>query len=188
MAIEVTGLRKGVTFELDGNIYRVLEYHHHKPGRGKAIIRVKARDLRSGAIVEKTFLSGNEVQEAPMDYRTAQFLYTDGNTYHFMDIETYEQYAIPAEVMEDAAPYLLEGMEVKIAFYKGEALDVELPTTVDLEVVEAEVAVKGDTATGLTKKVKTQTGLEVEVPHFVEKGDIIRVDTRTGTYVTRVKK
>ena len=188
MALEVTALRKGVTFEMDGNVYRVLEYHHHKPGRGKAIIRVKARDLRSGAIVEKTFLSGNEVQEAPMDYRTAQFLYTDGSMYHFMDTETYEQYAIPAENLADVAPYLLEGMEVKIAFYKGEALDVELPTTVDLEVVEAEVAVKGDTATGLTKKVKTQTGLEVEVPHFIQKGDVIRVDTRTGAYVTRVKK
>ena len=188
MAIEVTALRKGVTFEMDGTVYRVLEYHHHKPGRGKAFIKVKARDLRTGTIVEKTFLSGNEVQEAPMDYREAQYLYSDGTNYVFMDNDTYEQYAIPAQVLGDAVYYLKEGMEVKIAFYKGEALDIELPTTVDLEVVEAEAAVKGDTATGLTKKVKTETGLVVEVPHFVERGDIIRVDTRDGSYVTRVKR
>lgn len=188
MAIEVTGLRKGVTFEMDGTIYRVLEYHHHKPGRGKAIIRVKARDLRTGAIVEKTFLSGNEVQEAPLDHRTAQYLYTDGEQYHFMDTDTYEQYAISVAVLGDAVYFLKEGMEVKIAFYKGQPLDIELPTTVDLEVVEAEPAVKGDTATGLTKKVKTETGLVVEVPHFVQKGDIIRVETETGSYVTRVKQ
>ena len=184
--IDVNDLRKGVTFELDGNIYRVLEYHHHKPGRGKATIRVKARDLRSGAIIERTFPSGNQVQDIQLDHHNAQYLYNDGDTYYFMDTETYEQYGIPAEVLGDGAKFLKDNMEVKLTFYQGEPLDVELPITVDLEVVQAEVAVKGDTATGLTKKVVTETGLEVTVPAFVNRGDIIRVDTRTGEYVTRV--
>ncbi len=186
--LDVTELRKGVTFELDGRVYRVLEYHHHKPGRGKAIIRVKARDLTTGAIVERTFPSGNQVPEVRLDHHQAQYLYNDGHDYYFMDMETYEQYAIPAEMVAEAQYYLKEGMEVKLTFLKGRPLDIELPTTVDMEVVEAEVAVKGDTATGLTKKVTTDTGLRVEVPHFIKAGDKIRVDTRTGAYVTRVKE
>ncbi|NPA06588.1 MAG: elongation factor P [Chloroflexi bacterium] len=186
--LDVTELRKGVTFELDGRVYRVLEYHHHKPGRGKAIIRVKARDLQSGAIVERTFPSGNQVKEVNLDHHEAQYLYNDGRDYYFMDMETYEQYAIPADVLGDAVYYLKEGMPVKVTFLKGQPLDIELPITVDMEVVEAEVAVKGDTATGLTKKVVTETGLKIEVPHFIQAGDIIRVDTRTGEYVTRVKQ
>ncbi len=184
--IDVNDLRKGVTFELDGNIYRVLEYHHHKPGRGKATIRVKARDLRSGAIIERTFPSGNQVQDIQLDFHNAQYLYNDGETYYFMDTETYEQYGIPADVLGESAKFLKDNMEVKLTFYQGEPLDVELPITVDLKVVQAEVAVKGDTATGVTKKVVTETGLEVQVPAFVNQGDTIRVDTRTGQYVTRV--
>jgi len=184
--IDVNDLRKGVIFELDGNLYRVLDYHHHKPGRGKATIRVKARNLRSGAIIDRTFQSGNQVQDVRLDHHKAQYLYTDGEYYHFMDNETFEQFAIPAEVLGDDAKFLKDGMEVKLTFYEGEALAVEFPITVDMEVVKAEVAVRGDTATGLTKKVVTETGLEVQVPAFVKQGDIIRVDTRTGSYVTRV--
>ncbi len=184
--IDVNDLRKGVIFELDGNLYRVLDYHHHKPGRGKATIRVKARNLRSGAIIDRTFPSGNQVQDVQLDHHNAQYLYTDGEYYHFMDNETFEQFAIPASVLGEAAKFLKDGMEVKLTFYKGEPLDVELPITVDMEVVQAEVAVRGDTATGVTKKVVTETGLEVQVPAFVKQGDVIRVDTRTGAYVTRV--
>ncbi len=184
--IDVNDLRKGVTFELDGNLYRVLDYHHHKPGRGKATIRVKARNLRTGAIVERTFPSGNQVQDVRLDHHNAQYLYTDGDYYYFMDTETYDQFAIPADVLGENAKFLKDNMEVKLTFYKGEPLDVELPITVDLEVVQAEVAVKGDTATGVTKKVVTETGLEVQVPAFINQGDVIRVDTRTGQYVTRV--
>lgn len=184
--IDVNDLRKGVTFELDGNIYKVLEYSHHKPGRGNATIRIKARNLRTGATVEKTFISGNQVQEAQLDYHNAQYLYNDGEMYYFMDQETFEQPAIPREVLGDSANFLQEGMQCKLTFYKGEPLDVELPLTVDLKVVYAEVAVRGDTATGVTKKVRVETGAEVEVPSFVKEGDIIRIDTRDGTYVTRV--
>ncbi len=184
--IDVNDLRKGVTFELDGNLFKVIEYSHHKPGRGNATIRVKARNLRTGATLEKTFISGNQVEEARLDFHNVQYLYNDGEYYYFMDNETFEQPAVKAEVLGDSAGYLKEGMECKLTFYKGEALDVELPLTVDMKVVQAEVAVRGDTATGVTKKVRVETGLEVQCPNFVKEGDIIRIDTRTGAYVTRV--
>jgi elongation factor P len=183
--IDVNELRKGVTFELDGSLYKVLEYSHNKTGRGNASIKVKARNLQTGANIDKTFQSGDRVQDARLDFHNVQYLYTDSEFYHFMDNETFEQPAIKADLLGDDALYLKAGMEVKLTFYKGEALDVELPTTVDLAVKEAEVAVRGDTATGVSKKVKTETGLEVQCPQFVKVGDTIRVDTRTGEYVTR---
>lgn len=185
--IDVNDLRKGVTFELDGNLYKVLEYSHHKPGRGNATIRIKARNLRTGATLEKTFTSGDRVPEARLEYHNAQYLYNDGEIYYFMDTETFEQYPIRAEILGDSASFLKEEMPVKLTFYGSEALDVELPTTVDLKVTYAEIAVRGDTATGVTKAVTVETGIQVQVPNFVEEGDIIRVDTRTGAYVTRVQ-
>lgn len=184
--IDVNDLRKGVTFELDNSLYKVLDYEHHKPGRGKATIRVKARDLRSGTILDKSFISGDRVQDVRLDYHTVQYLYNDGSLYHFMDLETYDQPAISEKMIGDAAGYLKEGLEVKLTFYDKEPLDIDLPITVDLKVVQADVAVRGDTATGVTKKVTTETGLAVQVPNFVEEGDVIRVDTRTGAYITRV--
>ncbi len=184
--IDVNELRKGVTFELDGSLFKVLEYQHHKPGRGKATIRVKAVDLRSGTTLEKTFMSGDRVQDVRLDHHNVEYLYSDGELYHFMDLETYEQPALSASMLGDSVQYLTENLAVKLTFYEGEPIDVELPITVDMEVVEADMAVRGDTATGVTKKVTTQTGLEVQVPSFVEVGDIIRVDTRYGTYITRV--
>ncbi len=184
--IDVNELRKGVTFELDDNIYKVLEYSHHKPGRGKATIRVKARNLRTGATIDKTFNSGDRVQDIRLDFHNVQYLYSDGDFYHFMDLDTYEQSALPKEALGEATQFLKEGMELKLTFYESEPLDIDLPTTIDLEVVEALPSVRGDTATGVTKKVTTETGLEVDCPSFVEVGDVIRVDTRTGTYVTRV--
>jgi elongation factor P len=184
--IDVNELRSGVTFELDGNLYKVLEYSHHKPGRGKATIRTKIRDLRSGAVMEKTFVSSDRVQDIRLDHHMVQFLYQDDDLYYFMDTETYEQPAVTVTLLDDAVNYLTEGLEVKLTFYQGEALDIELPTAVDLLVEEAEMAVKGDTATGANKIVTTQTGLKVQVPLFVESGDTIRVDTRSGNYVTRV--
>ncbi len=182
--IDVNDLRSGVTFDLDGELFKVLEYSHNKPGRGKATIRTKVRNLRSGTVLEKTFISGDRVQDVRLDYRVAQFLYRDGDLFHFMDTETYEQPVLDGSTLGDAVEYLKESMEVKLTFFGSEPLDVELPTAVDLEVVEAERAVKGDTATGATKMVKTETGLKVQVPLFVEAGDKIRVDTRTGEYLT----
>jgi len=184
--IDVNELRKGVTFEMDGNLYKVLDYSHNKSGRGNASIRIKARNLISGSNIEKTFSSGQSVQDVSLDFHNVSYLYSDGDFYHFMDNETFDQPAVKGAALGDDAKYLKEGMEVKLTFYKGEPLDMELPTTVDLKVVEAEMAIRGDTATGVTKKVITETGLEVQCPQFVNVGDNIRVDTRTGSYVTRV--
>ncbi len=184
--IDVNDLRKGVTFELDGSLFKVLDYHHHKPGRGNATIRIKARDLRTGTTLEKTFISGDRVQDVRLEFHNVQFLYRDGDLFYFMDLETFEQPGINASIVDDMAGYLKEGMEVKLTYYRDQAIDIELPTSVDLKVTRAEAAVKGDTATGVTKKVLTETGQEVQVPYFVNEGDTIRVDTRTGTYVTRV--
>ena len=184
--INVNELRKGVTFELDTNLFKVLEYSHHKPGRGKATIRVKARNLRTGATIDKTFNSSDRVQDARLDHHNVQYLYTNGEMYHFMDLETYEQPALYADALGEITKYLKEGMELKLTFYENEPIDIDLPTTIDLEVVKAEPAVRGDTATGVTKKVTTETGLEVDCPSFVEVGSTIRVDTRSGSYVTRV--
>jgi elongation factor P len=163
-----------------------LDYHHHKPGRGNATIRIKARDLRTGTTLEKTFQSGDRVQDIRLDYHNVQYLYNDGDYFYFMDQETFEQPGIQAKLIGDLAGYLKEGMEVKLTFFNGEAIDIDLPTSVDLLVTQAEAAVRGDTATGVTKRVVTETGVAVQVPYFVEEGNVIRVDTRTGDYITRV--
>ena len=184
--IEVNELRKGVTFEIDGNLYKVLEYSHNKPGRGSATIKVKARNLITGATLEKSFISGDRVQDVRLDFQNVQYLYQDGDLYYFMDNETYEQPAIGADVIGDGVGFLKEGIAVKITFYQDKPIDIEFPTTVDLLVTQAEIAVRGDTATGVTKKVTVETGYQVNVPNFVVEGDVIRIDTRTGTYVTRV--
>ncbi len=184
--IDVNDLRKGVTFELDKNLYKVMDYHHHKPGRGNATIRVKVVNLRTSSTTEMTFQSGDRVQDVRLDFHNVSYLYTDGHFYHFMDSETFEQPAISGEILGDSAKYLKEGLELKLTFYDGEPIDVELPMSVEMEVAEADVAVRGDTATGVTKKVTTETGLQVQVPNFVNVGDKIRVNTETGAYLTRV--
>lgn len=184
--IDVNDLRKGVTFLFDGNLYKVLDYHHHKPGRGNATIRVKTVDLRRGTITEQTFSSGDRVQDVRLDFHNVQYIYNDGELFYFMDLDTYEQPGLSREVLGDSAQYLKEGMECKLTFFEGKPLDIELPLTVDMEVVEAEMAVRGDTATGVTKKVVTDTGLQVQVPGFVNVGDVIRINTGTGAYITRV--
>ena len=183
--IDVNDLRKGVTFELDNSLYKVLDYSHNKSGRGNASIRIKARNLRTGVTLEKTFQSGDRIQDVRLDFHNVQFLYNDDQFYYFMDLETFEQPAIPLNIGE-TKDYLKPEMAVKLTFFKDEPLDIELPTSVDLKVTYAEIAVKGDTATGVTKKVEVETGAKVDVPYFVVEGDTIRVDTRTGTYVTRV--
>lgn len=184
--IDVNELRKGVTFELDGNLYKVVDYSHNKTGRGNANIRIKARNLQTGANIERTFNSGLSVQDVSLDFHNVSYLYNDGEFYHFMDNVTFEQPAISAKTLGETALYLKEGMEVKLTFYNDAPLDVEFPSTVDLKVVEAETAIRGDTATGVTKKVVTETGLEVQCPQFVKVGDVIRINTETGEYTTRV--
>jgi elongation factor P len=184
--IDVNELRKGVTFEYDGMLFKVLEYSHHKPGRGNATIKIKAKNLRTGANIEKTFQSGDRVEDARLDYHNVSYLYTDGDFYHFMDAVTFEQPAIKGDILGESAGFLKEGMEAKLTFYNNEPIDIELPTSVDLKVIAAETAIRGDTATGVTKKVTVETGVQVQCPNFVKEGDTIRVDTRTGEYLTRV--
>ena len=184
--IDVNELRKGVTFELDGELYKVLDYQHHKPGRGKALIRTTILNLRTGVSIDKNFISGDRVQDIRLDHHTVQYLYSDGDLYYFMDTDTYEQPSLSAEILGEAVDYLTDGLTLELSTYEGEPIDIELPITVELEVVEAPPGFAGDTATGATKEVTLETGLKVQVPLFVEKGDHIRVDTRTGEYLTRV--
>ena len=184
--IDVNQLRKGVVFITGDDLWRVLEYSHHKPGRGSATIRTKVRNLRTGATVERKFNSGEKIQDVRLDTRQGQFLYSDGDLYHFMDVESYDQLVINVSSLENALPYLMEGMQVGVTEYDGEALEVEVPLTVEIPVTKAETGVKGDTATGATKIVTLTTGLEVQVPLFIELVDIVRIDTRTGKYLTRV--
>ncbi|NLD74455.1 MAG: elongation factor P [Chloroflexi bacterium] len=184
--ITVTELRKGVTVELDGELYRVLEYDHYKPGRGGAIIRTKMRNLRSGATINRNFNSGERVQDVRLDHHSVQFLFTDGELYHFMDTETYEQPALSREVLADVIHYLKEGTVLDLETFEGEPIGIELPITIDLEVTDAPPGYAGDTATGASKEVILETGMKLQVPLFVKNGDVVRVDTRTGEYLTRV--
>ena len=184
--IDVNDLRKGVTFTLDNQLFKVLEYSHNKPGRGNATIRTKLYNLKTGVNIERTFQSGDRVQDIRLDHHQVQYLYKDSDLYYFMDNETYEQTPLTAQALGETVNYLKENLEVKLTFYDGQPLDVELPTAVELKVVESEPGVRGDTATGATKLATTETGLKVQVPLFVNVGDTIKVDTRTGAYLTRV--
>lgn len=184
--IDVNNLRKGTTFTMDGQLYRVLDYSHNKPGRGNATIRTKLYNLKTGVNLEKTFGSGERVQDIRLETRSAQYLYKDGDLYYFMDNTTYEQTAINGASLGEHMDYLKENLDVKLTFYEEQPIDVELPANVDLKVVESEAGVRGDTATGANKLATTETGLKVQVPLFVNVGDTIRVNTETGAYVTRV--
>ncbi len=185
--IGVQDLRKGTTFvDDDGNLYMVLDYLHNKQGRGNATIKTKLRNLRTGATTERSFQSGGRVQDVRLDTQTVQYLYRDGDLYHFMDTETYEQPVLSSELLGEHADYLKEGMNVEVLVYEGQPIDIQLPTTVDLKVVETAPGYKGDTASGGGKPARLETGVTVTVPFFVNIGDTVRVDTRTGDYVTRV--
>jgi len=184
--IGVQDLRKGVTFELDGELFRVLEFSHHKPARGPATIRTKLNNLRTGANFDRTFGSGQKVQDIRLDHAQVQYLYRDEHLYYFMDTKTYEQPVLSAEVLGDAVNYVTENLVLKLETYEGEPIAIALPTTVELEVTETEPGFAGDTATGAVKEAVLSTGLKVKVPLFVREGDLVRIDTREGSYVTRV--
>ncbi len=185
--IGVQDLRKGTTFiDDDGNLYKVLEYQHVKQGRGNATIKTKLRNIRTGGTVDKNFQSGGRVQDVRLDHHNVQYLYNDGETYHFMDTDTYEQPVLSKEDIGDAAKWLKENITVELSTYEGKPIEVELPTTVDVKVVETPPGFKGDTASGGGKPATVETGAVVTVPFFVNVGDVVRVDTRDGSYVTRV--
>lgn len=185
---EVEKLRKGNVYEEDSQLWRVLDHQHIKVARGGATIRLKLRNVRTGSTVEKTYNNGTRVQDVRLDSDEVQYLYTDGDFYYFMDMETFEQMALSPEVVEAVVPFLVDNQVVTLERYESEPIDISLPTTVDLKVTWAEAAVAGDTANTPSKQVELETGFKLQVPMFVKEEDVIRVDTRNGSYVTRVQQ
>ncbi|WP_046173811.1 elongation factor P [Domibacillus indicus] len=183
--ISVNDFRTGLTIEVDNGIWRVVDFQHVKPGKGAAFVRSKLRNLRTGAIQEKTFRAGEKVEKAQIDNRRMQYLYANGDQHVFMDNESYEQIEIPASQIEYELKFLKENMEVSIMMFGTETLGVELPNTVELKVTETEPGIKGDTASGGTKPAIVETGLSVNVPFFVNEGDVLIVNTSDGSYVSR---
>jgi elongation factor P len=185
--ISTGDVKKGVIIELDGQLMKVLDWTHIKMARGSAQVRMKLQNVRKGDIVERTFQAGTRWPRARVDQRKAQYLYADGDTYHFMDTETYDQFAIGGRMLGDDARFLKENTEVFVSSHDGEVLGIDLPVTVDLRVTQTDRGFAGDTATGAKKPATVETGLVVQVPLFVNEGDLLRIDTRTGEYVTRVQ-
>ncbi len=184
--VSTSDLRKGIAIELDGELWQVLDYHHIKMGRGSAQVRIKLRNIKRGQTVERTFQAGDKWPRAYLDKRQVQFLYRDGDDFHFMDTDSYDQFVLGATQLEDVILYLKDGMMLDRTSYEGETIGVELPITIDLLVTDTEPGFAGDTQSGARKLATTETGLVVQVPIFVEEGDTIRVDSRTGEYQTRV--
>jgi elongation factor P len=185
--ISTGDVKKGVIIELDGQLMKVLDWTHIKMARGSAQVRMKLQNVRKGDIIERTFQAGTRWPRARIEQRKAQYLYGDGDAFHFMDTETYDQFAISSAMIRDDARFLIENTEVFVSTHDGEVLAVDLPVTVDLRVTQTDPGFAGDTATGAKKPATLQTGLVVQVPLFVSEGDVLRVDTRTGEYVTRVQ-
>lgn len=183
--ISVTDLRNGTKVEMDGGPWECLDYQHQKIGRGGAKVVAKFRNLTTGSIVERTFNSGEKLQDIFIDYRTMQFLYADGDVFTFMDTETYEQPTLERVQIGDAARFLKENTEVTVDYYQGRALKVTLPNVIALAIVETDPGVKGDTVSGGTKPAKLETGAVVQVPLFIDQGTVVKVDTRTGEYLGR---
>ncbi|WP_342581332.1 elongation factor P [Ureibacillus sp. FSL W7-1570] len=183
--ISVNDFRTGLTIIVDGELYRVLDFQHVKPGKGAAFVRSKLRNLRNGNVVEKTFRAGEKVEKAMIENRKMQYLYANGDAHVFMDMESYEQIELNAKQIDYELKFLKENMEVFIMTYQGEVLGVELPNTVELKVVETEPGIKGDTASGGSKPATLETGLVVQVPFFVDEGDILVINTSDGSYVSR---
>ena len=184
--ISAGDFRNGITFEMDGNVLQIIEFQHVKPGKGAAFVRTKLRNVITGSVVERTFNPSDKYPPAFVERKDMQFLYADGDLYYFMDLESYEQIPINRSTMDDNFKFVKENMEVKVLSYKGNVFGVEPPFFVELQVSATEPGVKGDTATNVTKPATLETGAEIRVPLFVNEGDRIRVDTRTGEYMERV--
>ena len=177
--------RNGITFELDGNVVQVIEFQHVKPGKGAAFVRTKYKNVITGAVVERSFNPTDKYPTAYIERKDMQYLYSDGDLYYFMDMETYEQQPIDSSKLGPAFQFVKENMEVKVLSYKGNVFGVEPPNFVELEVTETDPGFKGDTATNATKPATLETGAEIKVPLFINQGDMIRIDTRTGEYMER---
>lgn len=183
--ISVNEFKNGLTIEVDGELWRVVEFQHVKPGKGSAFVRSKLKNLRTGAVQEKTFRAGEKVNQAQIDRKKMQYLYADSDNYVFMDTNTYEQLELPGSQIEEELKYMKENMVVSIIMFGTETLGVELPNTVDLEVKETEPGIKGDTSSGGSKPATMETGLVVQVPFFVSEGDVLTINTSDGTYISR---
>ena len=187
MSVSTNDLKNGMTLELDGVLFQVVEFQHVKPGKGGAFVRTKLRNLKTGGVVEKTFNAGVKVGLAIVERKEMQYLYRDGNHFTFMDTDTYEQLPVDADIVGDASRYMAEGMNAQVAVHQGVPIGVELPASVPLTITETQPGVKGDTRTNAMKPATLETGYVVQVPLFVEEGERVKVDTRSGAYIERVK-
>lgn len=184
--ISTNDFKNGMVIELEGVLFQIIEFQHVKPGKGGAFVRTKLRNFKTGAVIDRTFRAGEKVEDARVERRKMQYLYSDADTYHFMDNESYEQIELKAEAIGDGLKYLKEQMVVDISMHEGVPLGIEVSPHVELMIAETDPGLKGDTASGGTKPAKLETGAIVQVPLFIETGDTIRVDTRTNTYITRI--
>ncbi len=184
--ISTNDFHTGVTIEFDGDIFTVLEFQHVKPGKGQAFVRSKLKNVRTGSIVDKTFRAGEKVKKAHMERKEMEYLYRDGDDYHVMDMESYEQITLTAGQIGDGVKYMKENDRLNVVVHNEEVLGVEVPITVYLKITEVEPGIKGDTASGATKPATLETGLVVQVPLFINEGDTIKIDTRTGYYIERL--
>lgn len=183
--ISSNDLRPGVTIEIDSMVWQVVEFQHVKPGKGAAFVRTKLKNVQTGSVVERTFNAGEKVPTAQVERKPMQYTYADGDQYHFMDTETYDDVMLTKEQLGEKLNFLKEEMEITILFFNGSIIGVDIPNSVELKVVETEPGIRGDTATGATKPAKLETGYVVRVPLFVNEGDVLRIDTRSGAYLER---
>lgn len=186
--ISTNQFRKGLKIEINGEPFNIVGFQHVKPGKGNAFVRTRLKSMTSGNVLEKTFKSGEKVEKPDLDERDTEFLYQQGEDYTFMDMENYEQFTILESDLGDAVKFLKDNTKAALVFYKGKAIDIELPIFINLKIKQTDPGVRGDTVSGATKPATLETGAVVQVPLFIEEGENIKIDTRTGTYVERVKK
>lgn len=186
--ISVNQFKNGLTIKVNNELWRIVEFQHVKPGKGSAFVRSKLKNLKTGAVQEKTFRSTEKVEQAQIDNKKMQYLYMDGDNYVFMDTTSYEQVTIPGEEVESVKDYLKDNMEVSIMMHDGQILGVDVPNTVDLTVSDTEPGIRGDTSSGGSKPATMETGLVVQVPFFINKGDVLTINTGDGTYISRANK
>jgi elongation factor P len=183
--ISTNDFKTGQTIELEGDVYQIIEFQHVKPGKGSAFVRSKLRNVRTGAVIEKTFNAGEKIPKARIEKREVQYLYNDGKDYNFMDMESYDQIAMTSEQLGDSVKYLKENMLIQVLTFQGKSIGVELPNFVELEVIDTAPGIKGDTASGGSKPATLESGTIVQVPFFINIGDKLQIDTRTGNYIKR---
>ena len=187
MSVSTNDLKNGITLELEGALFQVIEFQHVKPGKGGAFVRTKLRNVKTGAVIEKTFNAGVKIGQAKVERKDMQYLYGDGSDFVFMDLDTYDQIHVPTDLMGDSAGYLVEGGQAQVSLHEGTPIAVDLAASMVLAITQTDPGVKGDTRTGAYKPATLETGLVVQVPLFINEGDLLRVDTRNGEYVTRVQ-